>query len=64
MLKIKINTDYAAFKDEYTGEDNRWSEGQELNRCLRKIIEGIEDGRMYGNVHDLNGNKVGSWSRM
>ena len=64
MLRIKIDTGNAAFSDPYSGEHDKYYEGCELNRCLRKIIENIEDGRMFGAIFDINGNKVGSWSRM
>lgn len=63
MLKIEIDTDGAAFTDPYTGEEERHFEGFELNRILDEIKLKIAAGYTHGTCYDINGNKVGSWSR-
>lgn len=34
---------------------------EEVARILRELAKKIEDGHGEGGVHDINGNKVGSW---
>lgn len=63
MLKIEIKTGNAAFCDPDTGEESEFWEGVELNRILDGIKQKIEDGYTSGSCADINGNKVGSWSR-
>lgn len=63
MLKIEIETDNAAFCDPYTGEEDRHFEGFELNRILDKIKMKIAEGYTGGTCLDINGNRVGRWSR-
>ena len=46
--------EYAAFQD---GND-----GFEMARILRQIADRIEDGYRYGVMHDINGNRVGTWN--
>ena len=63
MFILDINTEGAAFCDPIDGSKNKQSEGYEINRILRHVIEKIEDGCTYGSLHDCNGNKVGRWQR-
>jgi hypothetical protein len=63
MLKIEIETGCAAFCDPYTGEEDSYSEAYELTRILKGICEAIDNGATHGNCIDINGNKVGQWSR-
>lgn len=34
----------------------------EVARILRDLAKKVEDGREDGAIHDVNGNRVGSWS--
>lgn len=63
MLKIEIKTGGAAFCDPFTGEESELNEAIECKRLLEKICEQLEDGMTNGTIMDINGNKVGSWSR-
>ena len=63
MFKCEIETDNAAFCDQYTGEEDSHFEGFELNRILDEIKMKIAAGYTYGTCIDINGNKVGTWSR-
>ena len=59
MLKITIKTGNAAYSDE---NENITDEGRYALRAdLNKIAEDIIDGKDYGYVMDINGNKVGEW---
>jgi len=46
-------TDNAAFQD---GQKE-----YELARILRRVADEIEGGSTYGVMHDVNGNRVGTW---
>ena len=63
-MKIKFNTDSAAFYDEYADEvQNAIYKEQEVIRILTKIINAIEmDSADHGPIMDINGNKIGEWS--
>lgn len=63
MFKCEIKTGNAAFCDPYTGEENNMDEALELKRILKKICEKLEYGETSGTIMDINGNKVGQWSR-
>lgn len=63
MLKIEIKTSGAAFCDQYTGEESEYWESVELKRILENICLRIEEGETSGSCMDINGNKVGKWSR-
>lgn len=63
MLKIEIETGNAVFCDPYTGEEDEHFEGFELNRILDEIKMKIAEGYTYGTCLDINGNRVGRWSR-
>ena len=59
MLKITIKTGNAAYSDE---NENITYEGRYALRAdLNKIAEDIIDGKDYGCVMDINGNKFGEW---
>ena len=51
MLKVEFETDNAAFEDP-----------GEAARILHKIADAIESGRVYGELYDINGNRIGSYS--
>ena len=63
MFKLEINTDNASFYNPDTGDEDKFYEGVEINRLLSKIQKEIEEGCVYGVIMDINGNKVGKWSR-
>ena len=63
MLKIEIETGNAAFCDPFTGEASEFDEAIECKRLLEDICRKLEDGVTSGNIIDINGNKVGQWSR-
>jgi len=63
MLKIEIKTGNAAFCDPFTGEPSEFDEAIECKRLLEDICRKLEDGVTSGNIIDINGNKVGQWSR-
>lgn len=63
MLKIEIKTGGAAFCDPATGEESEYWESVELNRILATVCLKIEEGETSGSCMDINGNKVGKWSR-
>lgn len=63
MLKIEIETGGAAFHDPYTGEENEYCEAMELKRILFGVVEDLDHNQMHGSLFDINGNKVGQWSR-
>ena len=63
MFKCEIKTGNAAFCDPYTREEDEHFEGFELNRILDEIKMKIAEGYTYGTCLDINGNKIGKWSR-
>lgn len=63
MFKCEIKTGNAAFCDPYTGEKNNMDEALELKRILKEICEKLEYGETSGTIMDINGNKIGQWSR-
>lgn len=63
MLKIEIKTGNAAFCDPDTGEESEFWEGIECKRLLEGICRELEDGATSGSIIDINGNKIGQWSR-
>ena len=60
-LKITINCDGSAFKDDMMSGDDWFFLSSEVKRLLKKISQQIEDGNSYGSCIDLYGNKVGQW---
>lgn len=64
QITIGINTENAAFTgdcddDDLTGQDV--AARAEAARILRHAAQAIEDGSDGGSLHDINGNKVGSF---
>ena len=54
MLKVRIETKNSAFE----GLNKRF----EIERCLKSVIERINGCDDEGNILDVNGNKVGSYT--
>ena len=46
-----------------TGEPSEFDEAIECKRLLEGICRELEDGATSGSIIDINGNKVGQWSR-
>ena len=64
MFKMEVKTGGAAFCNPDTGEEDKVCEGLEIARLLREIADVVEVGiGTSGSIVDINGNKVGSWSR-
>lgn len=63
MLKIEIKTGNAAFCDPCNGNESEYWEAVELKRILEDICIKLEYGVTSGSCIDINGNKVGHWSR-
>ena len=63
MFKCEIDTGNAAFADPETCEEDKFWEGVELSRVLNEIVKKIENGDTSGSIFDINGNRVGKWSR-
>lgn len=63
MFRLEIETDGAAFKGYETGEEDLYQEGLEISRIMENVSGELECGMTSGIVMDINGNKVGSWSR-
>lgn len=60
MLIVKIDTDGAAFRDDYEG-NSLDPLGIEVNRLLDVIKQKITDGYKEGRLMDINGNRCGEW---
>lgn len=63
MFKCEIKTGGSAFCDPLSGEADRDMEAVEIRSLLAKVSLELERGDLSGVIVDLNGNKVGSWSR-
>lgn len=63
MFRMKIETDSAAFNDPKTGNEDKAFEGIEISRIMRKVASELREGKESGSIMDLNGNKVGHWTR-
>lgn len=63
MLKMEIRTGGAAFCNPYTGEPNEYCEAMELKRIIAGVVEDLDHNQTHGSLFDINGNKVGQWSR-
>lgn len=62
MLNLTIKTGNAAFMDD-NGEENDMFMEREVARILREVANQIEyRGVHEGNIMDINGNKVGSYT--
>lgn len=62
MFKCEIKTGGSAFCDPDGNESEYW-ESVELNRILANVCLKIEEGETSGSCIDINGNRVGKWSR-
>lgn len=55
-FNLTMNMDNAAFEE---------TPGQELSRILKRLASGLLDitpaDELTGNIHDINGNKIGTW---
>lgn len=62
-MKIKFNTNNAAFKDPdgVKSWDDLYKE-REVTRILEIIIDKVNGGHRKGVIIDINGNKIGEWS--
>ena len=63
MFRMKIETGGAAFKDPEIGGEDKAFEGIEISRIMRKVAAELREGKESGSIMDLNGNKVGYWTR-
>ncbi len=63
MFKLEIKTGGAAFRDPYTGEEDSIAEATEIERILHRVAKAVSMDETSGVIIDVNGNKVGSWSR-
>lgn len=63
MFKCEIETGGSAFRDPFSGEADRDMEAVEIRSLLAKVSLALEHGDLSGAIIDLNGNKVGNWSR-
>jgi len=63
MFKLEIKTGGAAFKNPITGEEDLYDEAAEINRMLSTVGADLRNGGTSGTLMDVNGNKVGTWSR-
>jgi hypothetical protein len=53
MFRLKIDTGNAAFDE---------MREKEVIRILKEVCADMQLGDTKGNLHDINGNPVGSWS--
>lgn len=63
MFKLNMKTGGSAFCDPYTGEEDEWCEAREIARIIDKVRDDLLAGLAHGIMMDMNGNKVGEWSR-
>lgn len=63
MFRMEIETGGAAFKNPETGGEDKTFEGNEISRIMRKVVAELRKGKESGSIMDLNGNKVGYWTR-
>jgi len=52
MFTLSIETDNDAFTN-----------GEEIARILKEVAIQLENGKEFGTLRDVNGNKVGNWSK-
>lgn len=57
MFKLNMKTGGSAFCHPYTGEEDEWY------RIIDKVRDDLLAGLDHGIMMDVNGNKVGEWSR-
>ena len=52
MFTLSIETENEAFTN---------NEGEEIARILKEVASQVENGKKFGVLIDINGNKVGNW---
>ena len=62
MMKLEIRTGNEAFRNPYTGDEDKEMEAKEVVRILSMIQTQLNHGYRSGSCIDYNGNKVGEWS--
>lgn len=62
MFKLEISTEGSAFRDPFSGEEDKVMEATEIRSLLAKVSYELEHGKSSGVIMDINGNKVGNWS--
>lgn len=62
MFRVELSATGAAFKNQYTGEDDAYECGTELKRIMSKVATDVMHGETSGRIRDINGNTIGSWS--
>ena len=61
-MKVKFNTNNAAFKDSYGIKAlDELAKEREVVRILENIIDKINGGHRSDVIMDINGNKIGEW---
>lgn len=63
MFKLNMKTGGSEFCHPYTGEEDEWYEAREIERIIDKVRDDLLAGLDHGIMMDVNGNKVGEWSR-
>lgn len=63
MFKLNMKTGGSTFCHPYTGEEDEWYEAREIARIIDKVRDDLLAGLDHGIMMDVNGNKVGEWSR-
>jgi len=58
MFTLSIETENEAFTIAEGIAD-----GQEIARILKEVAIQLENGKEFGTLKDVNGNKVGNWSK-
>ena len=53
MFTLSIETENEAFTND----------GEEIARILKEVAIQLENGKEFGTLRDVNGNKVGNWSK-
>ena len=54
MFTLSIETENEAFTN---------GDGEEIARILKEVASQVENGKEFGTLKDINGNKVGNWSK-
>ena len=54
MFTLSIETENEAFTND---------ESEEIARILKEVASQVENGKEFGTFRDVNGNKVGNWSK-
>jgi len=60
MFTLSIETD----NDAFVPMRKEWMfENYEIARILKEVAIQLESGKEFGTISDINGNKVGNWSK-